>query len=220
MDARNKKNREDGDPLWEVPYLLIDPKDIGRSYKAIIRINSQSGKGGVAYVLANEYGFELPKTMHVEVGNFINDYADNLQRELSSPEIYEAFMENFVDVSKPLELISEDVDRIPAEDENHRYRCRAEVLYNGEPLVIEGKGNGPINAFVNAMEQRGWKDFHLSDFRQHAIGGGSATDSAAYIQLTLVGGPSAYGCGTDSNIETAGLKALISAYNRLRPLAS
>lgn len=215
MDARAKLAESSQDPVWEVPYLLIDPVDIGRNYKAIIRINSQSGKGGVAYVLANEYGYDLPKSMHMEVGSFINDQADRSQKELSVQEIYEVFLKEFCNRNNPIELLSEDVDRMTPENGKNRYHCKAEVKFQGTTQGIEGTGNGPINAFVNAMEKQGWKDFHLTDFRQHALGGGSATDSAAYIQLTLYEGRAAYGCGTDSNIETAGLKALISAYNRL-----
>jgi len=215
MDARANLPASAKDPVWEVPYLLIDPVDIGRNYKAIIRINSQSGKGGVAYVLANEYGYDLPKSMHMEVGSFINDQADRNQKELSGQEIYEVFLEEFCNRNSPIELLAEDVDRLAPENGQNRYQCKAEVKFQGTKKVIEGTGNGPINAFVHAMEKEGWKDFHLTDFRQHALGGGSATDSAAYIQLTLYEGEAAYGCGTDSNIETAGLKALISAYNRL-----
>lgn len=218
MDARRKK-LEDGEesPLWEVPYLLIDPADIGRNYKAIIRINSQSGKGGVAYILSHEHGFDLPKAMHQEVGQFIGDMADRSQRELTAEEIFEIFKEEFLQKTEPLQLISEDVDRLPEAQGNDRCVCRATVKFRGETRQIEGRGNGPINSFVRAMETEGWKDFHLTDFRQHAIGGGSATDSAAYVQLTLPDGRAAYGCGVDSSIETAGLKALVCAYNRLHP---
>lgn len=216
MDARRKRQEEEEEPLWEVPYLLIDPADIGRNYKAIIRINSQSGKGGVAFVLSSEYGFDLPKPMHMEVGQHVNDVADRQQKELSVTEIHEVFKTEFLNRIEPLELLNEDVDRIPGEKESNRYRCLAQVRYEGEERTIEGSGNGPINAFVHAMEREGWKDFHLVDFRQHALGGGSATDSAAYVQLQHKDGRAAYGCGTHSNIETAGLKALICAYNRLR----
>ncbi|MCG8649505.1 MAG: hypothetical protein MI861_06720, partial [Pirellulales bacterium] len=216
MDRRSGYTNQQAQPLWEVPYLLIDPRDIGRNYKAIIRINSQSGKGGVAYVLAEEYGLELPKTMHPEVGEIINQHADALQRELTPQEIYGAFQRIYLENNKPLELVSEDVHRTSERGERAEYRCVAEVVYQNEPLTIEGTGNGPINAFVHALEKAGWKNFHLTDFRQHAIGGGSATDSAAYVQLTNENGRAFYGCGIDSNIETAGLKALVSAYNRLQ----
>lgn len=215
MDARKKKVERGEKAFWEVPYLLIDPVDIGRNYKAIIRINSQSGKGGVAYILSREYGFDLPKPMHMEVGKLINDYADHYQRELNTDEIFQVFKSEYLEKNIPLELISEDVDRVESDNQDTRWHCRAMVKYDGKSKVIEGKGNGPINSFVKAMENEGWKDFHLTDFRQHAIGGGSATDSAAYVQLTSNSGKASYGCGIDSSIETAGLKALVSAYNRL-----
>ncbi len=200
---------------WEVPYLLIDPTDIGNTYEAIIRINSQSGKGGVAYVLASEYGYDIPKAMHQEVGDFVNAAADKMGKELSPAEIYEIFKTEFVGREAPVKLESYKMQY--AEDGGrNEVSIRAKLLICGEETVIGAAGNGPINAFVNACEANDMKDFNLIDYRSHAIGKGSATNSAAYVCLKAMSGETAaWGVGVDSNIESAGLKALICAYNRL-----
>lgn len=199
---------------WGVPYLTIDPQDVGRSYEAIIRINSQSGKGGVAYVLDREHGLELPKTMHPQVGRQIYDLADQLGRELSADEIRDAFYKYFANVSEPLALLDYDLDHHAGE--RGQVGCRAEVLVNGEKKVIQGLGNGPINAFVQALGEAGMKDFNVTDYRSHAVRGGSDADSAAYVQLRGEGDHIVWGAGIDPSIEMAGLRALVSAWNLLR----
>jgi 2-isopropylmalate synthase len=213
MDLRVKEGDDDGN-RWQVPYLSIDPRDLGRSYEAIIRINSQSGKGGVAYVLSREYGIDLPKPMHPEVGLIVNAVADAQSRELSVEEVHEIFRREFLENHSPLELMSYETIKKPGEDE---VTCEATVSLNGEEHVISDEGNGPINAFVNALESIDLKDFKLTDYRQHSIGGGSATESASYVQLQTKAGRVAYGCGIDSSIERSGLLALVSAFNRTRP---
>ena len=213
MDLRQKEGDSDA-TLWQVPYLSIDPRDLGRSYEAIIRINSQSGKGGVAYVLSREFGLELPKPMHPEVGFLVNDKADSESRELAAGEIYETFKTEFLEKNSPLNLLSYQTTKI--EESEEAISCLAKIEINGETKSIKGHGNGPINAFVHALENQGVKDFKLTDYRQHSIGGGSATESAAFIQLQTKSGRTAYGCGIDSSIEKSGLLALVSAYNRTR----
>jgi 2-isopropylmalate synthase len=209
FDAHKKS--QPGDP-WRVPYIAIDPADIGRTYEAIIRINSQSGKGGVAFVLAKDYGFELPKLMHPEIGRIVNALADAEGRELTSEEIYHLFQGEYILNRSPLDLISYEVEH--RKDTPGQVQFTGEVRYNGETLEIKGKGNGPINAFVNAMADEAWKNFQLIDYRQHAIGRGSATNSAAYIQIRHTSGRDYFGCGINPNIELAGLQALVSAFNR------
>ena len=212
MMAADRKN-----VAWGVPYLTIDPEDIGRTYEAIIRINSQSGKGGVAYVLDREHGFDLPKTMHAQVGGRIYNMADELGRELTADEIRDAFFEEFVNVSAPLSLVDYELDHHAGGD--GQVACKARVTRNGDgsEIEIEALGNGPINAFVLALEQAGLKDFAVTDYRSHAIRGGSDSDSAAYVQLrgSSEDGPLIWGCGVDPSIEMAGLKALVSACNLL-----
>ena len=212
LDRRNKERTEQPDLAWGVPYLTIDPEDIGRSYEAIIRINSQSGKGGIAYILDREHGFDLPKTMHPQVGKCIYDLADSQSKELDVGEIREAFFENFVNLSKPLQLIEYHLEQSsPAQ-----VVCHARIILNGVEKEISGEGNGPINSFVHALETAGLKDFILTDYRSHAIRGGSDSDSAAYIQLrSSESKMTLWGCGVDPSIEMAGLKSLVSAYNLL-----
>ena len=212
MDLREKEG-DSNENLWQVPYLSIDPRDLGRTYEEIIRINSQSGKGGVAYILSREYGLDLPKAMHPEVGILVNEKADSESRELPAEDIYATFKAEYLEKNEPLKLISYDTSKDPGQEE---ITCIAKIQINGEENELTGKGNGPINAFVHALEQHGLKDFKLTDYRQHSIGEGSATESAAYVQLQTKVGRVAYGCGIDSSIEKSGLLALVSAYNRTR----
>ena len=202
------------DSSWAVPYLTIDPTDIGRTYEAIIRINSQSGKGGIAYILDREYGFDIPKAMQPVVGTTIYQLADKKGKELSNHEIFEAFQAEFVNVVNHLSLEKYELLHNDIKDGN--VCCEAKLIKNGNQYDIKGNGNGPINAFVNALEKLGQKDFNLKDYRSHAIKGGSDADSAAYILLESFDGKEAWGCGVDPSIEIAGVKALISALNLLK----
>ena len=202
------------DSSWAVPYLTIDPTDIGRTYEAIIRINSQSGKGGIAYILDREYGFDIPKAMQPVVGTTIYQLADKKGKELSNHEIFKAFQAEFVNVVNHLSL--EEYELLHNDIKDGNVCCEAKLIKNGNQYDIKGTGNGPINAFVNALEKLGQKDFNLKDYRSHAIKGGSDADSAAYILLESFDGKEAWGCGVDPSIEIAGVKALISALNLLK----
>ena len=213
MDLRDAADSERA--LWQVPYLLIDPQDIGRDYEAIIRINSQRGKGGVAYILARDFGLDLPKAMHPEVGEVINAAADADSRELNPDEVYAVFKNAYVNLSEPLAISAIDREDFSKTGE---VRVEADIVYKGEQSTVAGQGNGPISAFVDALDQRGMKNFTLVDYRQHSIGSGSKTEAAAYIQIQQADGKVYYGCGVDPNIELAGLRALISAYNRMTTL--
>lgn len=214
FDLRRKEVAENPDVPWGVPYLTIDPSDTGQSYEAIIRINSQSGKGGIAYILDREHGFDLPKTMHPAVGGRIYALADELGKELSIQEIRDAFFKFFVNIQAPICLLDYELDHHAGEP--GEVACHANISVDGKELKIEGLGNGPINAFVHALEQAGLKNFALTDYRSHAVSGGSDADSAAYIQLRSDEDDSlVWGCGVDPSIEMAGLKALVSAVNSL-----
>ncbi len=208
MDRRGATN--DPDAPWEVPYLHIDPKDIGRTYDAIVRINSQSGKGGVAYVMSRDFGFELPKSMHPDLGTLINKIADEQGRELTNHEIYEAFNREFLQRRTPLEMGKMSFSYL----DDGRMVCDTTVRYDGTDTAIHGEGNGPISAVVHALEGRGWKDFDLVDFHEHAIGSGADTEAVAYVQIELHGGGTVWGAGIHASIDTAGINALVSAYNR------
>ncbi len=214
LDLREKEIIANPAQPWGVPYLTIDPRDIGRSYEAIIRINSQSGKGGVAYILDREHGLDLPKTMHPQVGKYIYDLADRQGRELSIDEIGATFYEHFCNLDSPLAVTDYDLDHHIAE--RGQVLCRATIVHEGTEQVITGRGNGPINAFVHALEEAGLKHFNVTDYRSHAVRGGSDANAAAYVQVQSHDGVIVWGAGIDPSIEMAGLKALVSACNLLR----
>ena len=213
LDRREKEVHEAPDTPWGVPYLTIDPQDIGRSYEAIIRINSQSGKGGVAYVLDREHGFDLPKSMHPIVGKFIYDLADQHGRELTAEEIWKAFSEHFVNIGSHMALLEYELIHQAG---GGQVQCKAVVRIEGQVERIQGAGNGPINSFVHALESIGKKDFKVTDYRSHAVQGGSDASAAAYVQLQHDDGRLLWGAGVDSSIEMAGLKALVTGWNLLR----
>ncbi len=213
LDRRRMVDAPDCEIPWGVPYLTIDPQDIGRSYEALIRINSQSGKGGVAYVLDREHGFDLPKSMHPIVGKYIYDLADTHGRELSVDEIRDTFFDHFVNVDSHLSVTEYELIHQHGGGQVH---CKATIVLDGKTHDIEGDGNGPINSFVHALETLGLKDFKVSDYRSHAVRGGSDANAAAYVQLQHQDGRLLWGTGVDPSIEMAGLKALVTGWNLLR----
>jgi 2-isopropylmalate synthase len=205
---------QSGQDLWEVPYLPIDPEDIGRSYKAIIRINSQSGKGGVAYVLEHEFGLSLPRGMHAEIGAVVTAQADAGSAELSPGDIKDIFWREYIQRNEPLSLLSY-LAKPTNDEDHHNIRLQAQVNFCGQRHSIEGAGNGPISAFVDAIKRAGWKEFRLMHYSQHAITAGSSADAITFICLERASDRLAFwGVSVESNIELAGLKALVSAFNR------
>lgn len=210
LDRRAREEEQ----FWGVPYLTIDPHDIGRSYEAIVRINSQSGKGGVAYILDQEHGYDLPKTMHPQVGKRIYDLADERGEELSAEEVGKVFFDEFVNVASHLVLRDYELDHHSAG--RGEVACKAVIELDGVEQAVDGIGNGPINAFVQALESVGLKDFTLTDYRSHAVRGGSSSDAAAYVQLRKDDGTILWGVGCDPSIEMAGVNALVCAWNLLR----
>ena len=213
MNIQKTKNQ---DELWEVPYLPIDPKDIGRSYKAIIRFNSQSGKGGAAYLLKNEYGLQIPKGMYATVGTILNTIADSTGKELEAKEIYDAFSEHFIKEHGPLKLIDFQFVH-PGTNQEHGI-ATIEVLYNTQQLIIRGQGKGPLDGFVDALRKQQWKQFDICEFSEHSLGEGSDISAAAYICLKSIEADkqkTAWGCGIDADISKSGVKALINAFNQL-----
>jgi 2-isopropylmalate synthase len=202
----------DEDGHWQVPYLPIDPQDIGRTYKAIIRINSQSGKGGVAYVLSREYGMELPKKMHPVLGKLVNARSDEIGKELTPEQIYDIFRAEFLNLEKPVRL--EGFKIMPEDDHYTSVTCTAEVERDGRIHTMTGQGNGPIDAFVHAMKEKGWNGFDVVEFHEQSVGTGSQTEALAYIMIQMPDGRKAWGAGMHTNITAAGMAALLSAFNR------
>ncbi len=201
------------DDRWQVPYLPIDCNDIGRTYQAIIRINSQSGKGGVAYILEHAFGIAMPKAMYPEFGNVATRIADDTSAELTSIQIREAFEKEYLNLTSPIQLVDYEIHHNP--NEQHKVGVAASIVVNGGQKKIEGRGNGPIAAFVNALENGGLKDFKLTDYAQKAITKGSSAEAVSFIQIQLESeGRTFWGASIDTNIELGGLNALVSAYNR------
>ena len=212
QDAINKSwsQQKDGDP-WSVLYITLDPADIGRSYKAIIRINSQSGKGGVAYVLEKEYGFILPKVMHREIGRIVNKIADKKGTELTPEEIHQVFIREYIDRDAPIAL----KDFHSAEMKNKSgVSCQTTILFNGEEHLLEGYGNGPIDAFVQALAKMGVPKFEILGYSEHSLGRGAQAYAVSYIQIKS-NGKSFFGAGMATSIERASIHAVLSAANRM-----
>ena len=212
QDAINKGMTAQRDGLWEVPYLPIDPTDIGRSYQAIIRINSQSGKGGVAYVMENEFGCQLPKTMQPEVGQVVQELTDRTGREVNAAEIWEAFRREYLAADQPLRFVDYAIASDP--QDSSRMNGRLTVEIDGERMELAGSGNGPIDALRGALGQAGWADFKLTHYSEHALGQGTDSTAIAYIQVVRDDGTQRFGAGTHPNIAKASALALISALNR------
>ena len=195
---------------WDVPYLTIDPSDIGREYREVIRVNSQSGKGGVAYLLESEFGIELPKDMQREFGPIANDQVDALGREVKAEELRQMFWKEYVDRNHPWEL-----NHFHADGVDGVFQCRTTLRRDGSEQKLTGQGNGPIAAFVHALLATGIPRFEVADFKQHALASGEAASAIAYIRLKTADGRSRWGAGVDTNIELASIKAVLSALNRL-----
>ena len=197
---------------WDVPYLTIDPADIGREYREVIRVNSQSGKGGVAYLLESQFGIELPKDMQREFGPIANDEVDKLGREVSGAELKQMFWREYIERASPWQL-----KKFETESKNGIVRCRVKLLRAGQPVELAGQGNGPLAALVHGFGNIGVPRFEIAAYSEHALGSGEAAAAIAYIQIKTADGKSRWGAGVDTNIELASVRAVLSALNRLEP---
>jgi 2-isopropylmalate synthase len=217
QDAINKgMSAQDPTPdaLWDVPYLPIDPKDIGRTYEAIIRINSQSGKGGVAYLMESDYGFQLPKAMRVEFGKIINEVADATGDEIPSAGIYQIFEQEYLKRTSPFQLEDFHTEQLIDMTERETLACSARIQLRGQRLEIHGRGNGPIDAFVDALHVAKLADFTVLSYSEHSLSQGASAKAVAYIQIKTSDNQTFYGASAETNIERASIKALLSALNR------
>jgi len=213
QDAINKGlayQRSKDDEFWEVPYLPIDPDDLGRNYEGIIRINSQSGKGGIAYLLEESYGYALPKKMHPEIGKIVQGVTDVEGRELSTEEIFEIFKATYLTQDEPLKLINFTAST----NKDSSVSCELTYSLNGEKVVAQGQGNGPIDACKKALESACLTEFTITDYSQHTHGEKSSAESISYIQIETKDLETFYGVGADTNISLASVKAIFCALNR------
>src|SRR6185437_12094986 len=208
FDALKKRN----DDFFEVPYLPIDPKDLGRTYEAVIRVNSQSGKGGVAYLLKEDHGLDLPRLCQVEFSRIVQEVADRTGKEMTSANIWSLFQETYLGEAG-ISLV--DYTMLPEPRPGER-RLAATVTVDGQERKIEGVGNGPIAAFVDALKRDCGIALTFLDYSEHAITGGADARAAAYVKVKTAGDDTLYGVGMDENIVTASLRAVASAATRVR----
>jgi 2-isopropylmalate synthase len=211
FDALKKSNSGS----WDVPYLPIDPADLGRSYEAVIRVNSQSGKGGIAYLLEKDYGLQLPRLLQVEFSNVVQAITDETGKELSSANIWDAFQSHYLNTEQPFTFV--EYRTKPDTYASEVRQITATIRENGQERIITGKGNGPIDAFLDALESDCGVKVRVMDYREHAVSmsgqHGDAT-AAAYVQLQGADGGTIFGVGMHKNIVTASLRAVVSAVNR------
>jgi 2-isopropylmalate synthase len=204
FEALAKRN----DDFWEVPYLPVDPKDLGRSYEAVIRVNSQSGKGGVAYVLKADYGLDLPRGLQIDFSRRVQEVTDRTGKEMTSADIWSLFGETYLR-KDGIHLVEYSLYPEPRAPE--RRRIAATVRIDGRERRIEGVGNGPIAAFVDALQRECDVELTVVDYREHAIGAGADAQATAYIEIRDATDAIRYGVGIDGNIVTASLRAVASA---------
>ncbi len=198
--------KQQADAIWEVPYLPIDPADLGRSYDAVIRVNSQSGKGGMAYLLEQEFGLQLPRRLQIEFSRAVQRVADESGREINAADLHALFAREYLEQDEPYHYISHRM----VEDSEHEVELDVNVARHHAPQTFAGTGNGPIDAFVNALGL----EIRLMDYHEHAIGSGADARAACYVELRVGNGPTLFGVGIDSNIVTASFKSVLSAVNR------
>ena len=195
---------------WEVPYLPIDPKDVGRTYEAVIRVNSQSGKGGVAYIMKTDHGMDLPRPMQVEFSSVVQTVTDTEGGEVNAKAMWDIFAGEYLDREAPLEAIALTVDG--GQNEGEEAKVTAQVVYKGEQKTVQGRGNGPVAAYCNALEALRI-DVEVQEYNQHARTAGDDAEAAAYV-LATVDGAKVWGVGIAGSITYASLKAITSAVNR------
>lgn len=219
QDAINKGKiymEESGTPYWEIPYLPIDPADVGREYEPIIRINSQSGKGGTAFILANNYGIKMPKSMHPEFSAVVQKACDEKGKELKAEEVFDLFQQEYRNVCGPYRLVNYKISEEKNEqDDLTHVHFSGELKYkDNAPVQIEGNGNGPVAAFCDAMNQTEVASYQFVDYSEHAISVGSDSKAISYIHLKNPQGKDIFGIGVSHNIGYASMKGIICAIDR------
>lgn len=217
QDAINKGYqymRESGTDYWEIPYLPIDPADVGREYEPIIRINSQSGKGGAAFVMSNNFGYDLPKRMHPEFSKLVQAKCEELERELVPKELFEVFEDNYLHHPMKYRLTRRKIYEESESDREYVHFKGTLVIDGRDEVRLRGTGNGPIDAFFNALKLVGLDKYTFKGYSQHAIGEGSDAKAVSYIELIRPNGKSIFGIGIDSNVNIASVLGVLNAINR------
>jgi 2-isopropylmalate synthase len=202
--------RKDGD-IWDMPYLPIDPKDLGRSYEAVIRVNSQSGKGGISYLLEAEYGLQLPRRLQIEFSQVVQHEMDTLGTEFTAADLWRIFRKEF----------SMDISQVPQyrmAEENGVVTMNAKLNWDGQERVLEGQGNGAIDAFVQALSQSLGRSVRVMNYAEHAVGEGANAQAVAYVEVRVDDGQTMFGVGMDANIVSASIRAIMSGLRRAAAL--
>ncbi len=215
QDAINKGFayvKETGSDKWEIPYLPIDPADVGRQYEPIIRINSQSGKGGAAFIMQNIFGYELPKAMHPEFGALVKAECDRIGRELAPHELMEVFNKNYIDIEQKLWLVSHLITNL--DQERASFKGTVHLVREDRDVEIYGEGNGPIDAFFKALKTIGIDGFEFVNYSEHSISQGSDSKAISYIQLKTPEGKTIFGVGISHGIFKASVRGILCAINR------
>ncbi|HEV7371851.1 2-isopropylmalate synthase [Arenibaculum sp.] len=210
MAALKKANSD----TWEVPYLPIDPADVGRTYEAVIRINSQSGKGGAAFIMERDHGLVMPKGLQVEFGALVKRLTDQSGTEMSSDDMWQAFEHEYIARTQPFDFI--DHQTLPASGRPGQRVLTARIVQDGVERTIEGAGTGPIDGFVNALAAQCGVSVRVIDYREHSVGAGADAAAVAYVEIEAPEGRPRFGVGRDRNIVSASLRAVLSAVNRMR----
>ena len=205
-----KWRTETGDPHWTVPYLPLDPNDIGRTYESdVIRINSQSGKGGIGYVLETQFGYNLPKRMREHVGYLVKSISDHQHKELSPDDVYLIFKEHYIDLVSPFNLTA--VHYV----QHNGIEATVDIEYNGTTASATNNGNGRLDAVSNAVRSYTGLNYTLKTYTEHALEVGSASKAVSYVELLNAEQESFWGVGIDNDIITSSVKALVSAINNM-----
>lgn len=207
-----------GDYLWKIPYLPVDPKDLGRNYEAVIRVNSQSGKGGAAWVILRSLGLDLPRSLQVEFSSIVQNEADKLGRELKTDEIQQLFQKKYMYLGTST-VVLKDYETTKNKAENNNREITADLLVNGEKVQVAGKGNGPISAFVDAVAKQFGILLEVVSYSEHSLGSGTKDEAATYIEVSYTSESDVkttrWGCGVDSDVSESSLKAIIAILNQL-----
>ena len=203
------ERRANPEAPWDVPYLPIDPMDVGRSYEAVIRVNSQSGKGGISYLLEQEHGIELPRRLSIEFSQVVQEVADRTGKEITSQMIYQAFADEYLEQRSPLALVNH---RLSSEPDSPKVALEAIVENGGQRQTLTGEGNGPLAAFIKALVASG-QEVEIIDYHEHSRGQGADAEAIAYVEVRI-DGKAVFGVGTDESITSASMKGVLSAINR------
>jgi 2-isopropylmalate synthase len=210
--AARTRDLEQGQTWWDVPYLPIDPADVGRTYDAVIRVNSQSGKGGIAYLLERDYGLSLPRLLQIEFSQVIQQITDATGKELSAAEIRAVFDREYAAATEPVGYLDHRAQHSATGGTVEHLTAR--LVMDGAETTLSGSGNGPVDAFVRALREQGGFDIHVLNYHEHGVGTGEDATAVAYVQLRIGSDRNVYGVGLDANIVTATLRAVLSAVNR------